>query len=206
MISGCVPTTYGSARGRKAPILTGVPDEFRWYPRIIAATCRFYSDCVYIEVGTGRGVALREIAPACAEVHGVDTRPEQGIELPEGARLWNMRSDEFFEAYDGSAPHVVFVDGDHSYEQAKRDYENAMRMLRPGGILFLHDTWPRDRADASSDFCGSVWKLAEELARSSEVESFTWPAFPGLTAVRRRGEGLGHGHLRERDVPGRSPE
>jgi methyltransferase family protein len=175
-----------------------MPDEFRWYPRIIAATCRFYHDCVYVEIGTGRGIALGEIAPACAEVHGVDVRPESDVDVPEGARFWNMPSDDFFSAYDGSSPHVIFIDGDHSYEQARRDFENALRLLRPGGIVFMHDTWPRDERDATDEFCGGVWKLAEELSESAEVESFTWPAFPGLTVVRRRGEGLGRGHLRER--------
>jgi Methyltransferase domain len=179
-----------------------VPREFRWYPAIIAATCRLYEDCVYIEVGTGRGLALAEIAPACGEVHGVDVRPESEVALPAGARFWQMASDEFFRSYDGSPPHVVFIDGDHSYAQARLDFEHALELLRPSGTIFLHDTWPRDEEDAQADFCGEVWRLADELARAPRLESFTWPAFPGLTAVRRRGEGLGRGHLREREPGG----
>ena len=173
------------------------PDEFRWYPRIIAATCRFYSNCVYVEIGTGRGITIKEIAPACAEVHGVDVRPPSEVDMPDGARYWHMSSDDFFRTYDGSPPHVIFVDGDHSYEQAKRDFENALELLRGAGIVFLHDTWPRDEQDATTEFSGTVWRLAEEIAATPELESFTWPAFPGLTAVRRRGEGMGRGHLRE---------
>ena len=94
-------------------------------------------------------------------------RPESEVDLPEGARFWNMPSDEFFSAYDGSPPHVIFIDGDHSYEQAKRDFENALRLLRPAGIVFMHDTWPRDESDATEEFCGGVWKLAEELSESA---------------------------------------
>jgi hypothetical protein len=174
------------------------PREFRWYPAIIAATCGLYENCVYVEVGTGRGISLQEIAPACAEVHGVDVRPRSEVDLPEGARFWEMASDEFFRGYDGSPPHVIFIDGDHSYEQAKRDFENALRLLRRSGTIFLHDTWPRDEQDATPEFCGDVWRLADEIAQADSLESFTWPAFPGLTAVRRRGEGLGRGNLRER--------
>ena len=109
--------------------------------------------------------------------------------MPPGTRFWNMRSDEFFERFDGSSPNVVFVDGDHSYEQAKRDFENALGILAPGGIIFLHDTWPRREEDTVAERCGTVLRLAEEIARSDSLESFTWPGFPGLTAVRRRGEG-----------------
>jgi hypothetical protein len=64
--------------------------------------------------------------------------------------------------------------------------------------VFLHDTWPRDENDTDPQMGGGVWRLAEELTTSRELETFTWPRFPGLTAVRRRGEGLGRGHLRER--------
>ena len=34
---------------------------------------------------------------------------------------------------------IVFVDGAHHYEAAKSDSENALRMLRPGGLAIWHD-------------------------------------------------------------------
>jgi len=34
---------------------------------------------------------------------------------------------------------MVFIDGDHSYEGARYDIEHSLPLLRPGGILVLHD-------------------------------------------------------------------
>ena len=182
---------------RKPEQLSPKLQAFYWHPPVIAATCSFLHACVYIEIGVSQGVSLRWIAPYCAVVHGVDIRPESHVEMPPGGRYWSMPSDEFFRVYDGPAPNVVFVDGDHSYEQAKRDFENALRLLAKGGVIFLHDTWPRTEQDTD---CGTVWQLADEIAGRPELESFTWPFFPGLTAVRRRGEGVGAGHVREADA------
>lgn len=43
------------------------------------------------------------------------------------------------------APHLwagfdfIFIDGDHRYESVKADIENALRLLKPGGVLAFHD-------------------------------------------------------------------
>lgn len=39
---------------------------------------------------------------------------------------------------------LVFVDGSHAYDYAKKDSETAMRLIRPGGIVLWHDygIWP----------------------------------------------------------------
>lgn len=100
--------------------------------------------------------------------------------IPRLARFWHMPSDEFFARYDGSPPSLVFIDGAHTYEQSKRDYENATRILAPGGVIALHDTRPADEADTSLDRCGEVWRLEREIVG----QKFTFETFPGLTLVR----------------------
>ena len=39
---------------------------------------------------------------------------------------------------------LVFVDGSHAYDYAKKDSETAMRLVRPGGTVLSHDygVWP----------------------------------------------------------------
>ena len=34
---------------------------------------------------------------------------------------------------------AIFIDGDHSYEGVKADYENYVPMVRPGGVVAFHD-------------------------------------------------------------------
>jgi predicted O-methyltransferase YrrM len=99
--------------------------------------------------------------------------------MPPAARFWQMPSDEFFARYDGSPPSLVFVDGGHSYEQARRDYDNAVRILAPGGVVALHDTRPGEDAETAPERCGEVWRVEREITEPK----FTFEAFPGLTIV-----------------------
>lgn len=55
-----------------------------------------------------------------------------------------MSSDDFFESLDMSDPDfqpfdLVHVDGDHSFEQVRRDAESAWRAVRDGGYIVFDD-------------------------------------------------------------------
>lgn len=39
----------------------------------------------------------------------------------------------------GSPLDLLFIDGDHSYEGVKRDFEMYAPLVRPGGLIVLHD-------------------------------------------------------------------
>jgi hypothetical protein len=150
-----------------------------WYTEVLAGIALSYPDCVYVEIGVEHGVSMTVVAPCCREAHGCDIEDRSGA-MPSGTRFWHMPSDEFFARYDGSAPSLIFIDGDHAYEQAERDYENARRILAPGGLIALHDTAPESEADRTPSRCGDVWRLEREISDPK----FTFRAFPGLTLVR----------------------
>ncbi|MEA2198088.1 MAG: hypothetical protein QOJ25_2139 [Solirubrobacteraceae bacterium] len=150
-----------------------------WYTQVLAGIALSYPDCCYVEIGVEYGVSMTVIARHCREAHGCDIDDRSHL-MPRGARFWHMPSDEFFATYDGSPPTLTFIDGGHTYEQAKRDYENAKRILAPGGIIALHDTWPGDKANTTPDRCGDVWRLEREIT----TQKFTFEVFPGLTLVR----------------------
>jgi len=72
--------------------------------------------------------------------------------LPQAVQL---SSDDFFAAWGerrrvpgllggevnlGGPISMVFIDGDHTYEQARRDLDNAERWLAPGGYALLDDS------------------------------------------------------------------
>lgn len=88
-----------------------------------------------------------------------------------------MASDDFFEAWSKRENHqdifgnraqlggplaFCYVDGNHEYEQARRDAENALEFLVPGGWLLLDD---------SADHLpfGSV-RVARELCRRTDLK------------------------------------
>jgi hypothetical protein len=76
------------------------------------------------------------------------------------SHAFELTSDAFFQMWDSAAKATdlygrvvevggqfgfVYIDGDHTYEQCRRDFENADRHLAPGGYILFDDS-----ADASS--------------------------------------------------------
>lgn len=54
----------------------------------------------------------------------------------------------------------IFIDGDHSYNGAKKDFENALKALAPDGIIAFHDS------NVHEEGMG-VWKLMDELKKDA---------------------------------------
>lgn len=84
-----------------------------------------------------------------------------------------MLSNEFFDVWRRSADVIdvfgrslrlagpvsfCYIDGDHSYEQARQDFENCHEFLEPGGFILFDDS-----ADGSD---WEVCKVVEEVAAS----------------------------------------
>lgn len=58
-----------------------------------------------------------------------------------GARLTPVRKrSEALQAGDVPVPvHLAFIDGDHSYEAVRRDFDTVARWLATDGVIALHD-------------------------------------------------------------------
>ena len=95
-------------------------------------------------------------------------------ELPSTIELW---SDDFFAAWRAGRELVdvfgrparlggplgfVFIDGNHRYDFARRDFDNTDEFLAPGGFVLLDDS-----ADA---FGLDPARLAREIARRPDYE------------------------------------
>lgn len=53
-------------------------------------------------------------------------------------------SDSFFKSTNDTW-NVIFLDGDHSYNQVKKDTENALLHLETNGLIIWHDIYNKDR-------------------------------------------------------------
>lgn len=133
---------------------------------------------VVVEVGTARGGTLflfsRVAAPDALLV---------SVDLPHGAfgggyppwriplyrsfargaqRVGLLRGDshadetlERVQALLGGRPvDFLFVDGDHTYDGVKRDYELYSPLVRRGGLIAFHDVVPQGA-------CEDVWQVGE---------------------------------------------
>lgn len=74
-------------------------------------------------------------------------------------------SDSFFESIKDSGMkfNFIYIDGAHEYSQVKRDIENALKYIAPGGTIAGHDY-----------YYGDVNKAVHELLGSVETLSNTW--------------------------------
>lgn len=56
----------------------------------------------------------------------------------------------------------IFLDGDHSYEGVKKDYQNAMKVLAPNGQIAFHDSNVHEPGMG-------VWQLMDELKKERDL-------------------------------------
>ena len=110
----------------------------------------------------------------------------------ENSKVYNMKSDDFFSSIEVAGigePKLAlaFIDGDHTYEQVKKDFNNTFKYVVKGGYIFLHDTLPPSKEWTVPEKCGTVYKLREEIEEMS-LRNFTFErsAFDvGLTMIRK---------------------
>jgi hypothetical protein len=131
---------------------------------LVNLLCASKLDGSYLEIGC-QGNNLFNSVPMLSKI-GVD---------PESGGTHRAYSDDFFGA-NSMYFDVIFIDGLHIYEQARRDVVNAIKFLKPGGWVAIHDVLPDDAVSehvpiiSSGPWCGDVWKVAFELASTSGID------------------------------------
>lgn len=120
-----------------------------WILPIMWSVARKYPGGVFGEIGTRSGVSTTMFALAARDVGGkvysMDISTEDRDEavynlgisgLSKYVTLMQCDSHEtdFPELVD-----VLFIDGDHSYEGVKADYERHAPRVNEGGTIFFHD-------------------------------------------------------------------
>jgi hypothetical protein len=86
---------------------------------------------------------------------------------------------------------LIFIDGLHHANQVKKDFENALACLAPGGFIVLHDCNPPTEATtcvprgAQREWCGDVYKFACSLQEYSGIDFITADFDYGCAVVWR---------------------
>jgi predicted O-methyltransferase YrrM len=87
-------------------------------------------------------------------------RPGQRIELVRRDSQQEETAREVARRAGGPVD-FLFLDGDHRYDGVRRDYELYEPLVRPGGLVALHDV-----ADAPPELVGDVPRFWRELVSS----------------------------------------
>ena len=122
---------------------------------------------------------------------------EQSIEQFKPFITDQVTSDDFFarntEKFD-----LVFIDGDHSYEQSLKDLNNALKVIPVGGFVILHDAMPSSlEATQISNlgkgpYNGGVWATMVSAIRSNNgsLQIGTIPYDWGIGIVKKLSEDI----------------
>lgn len=136
----------------------------------------------YLEIGVLFGDSLH--LAKCPAI-GIDPEPRLRYHQPS-ARIFAMTSDQFFEdVVDPGArdPNMdlayidnvladqldlVFIDGQHLFEFALRDFQNMEQYANERTVVVFDDVLPRNQHEAAREQCpgdwtGDVWKVPKLL-------------------------------------------
>ena len=166
--------------GRMRPTQTA--EEILW----LLAQVRERQPRVVVEIGTDEGGTLflwpRAAAPD-ALIVALDSRPMgrlgrvspyalvrrgfarngQRVKLLLPRDSHDPRTvEELRRLLSGASVDFLFIDGDHSYEGVKMDFDLYSPLVRPGGIVALHDI--------ASTLAPGVKRFWSELVASHETE------------------------------------
>jgi predicted O-methyltransferase YrrM len=70
---------------------------------------------------------------------------------------------------------LLFIDGDHSYEGVKADFANYSSLVRPGGLIVLHDIVPdysTRHGKPTANYTGGVPIFWQELKTKHKTSEF----------------------------------
>lgn len=130
---------------------------------------RIAADQYVLEIGSAWGFSTVLMALAGAHVTAVDPHEDHGT-YPQfmanleayGVRdrvdVYRIRSDQFRSTVDHPWFDLVFIDGDHTEHGARFDCRLARQLVRPGGLIAVHDYtaehWPSVVLAVDSELAG----------------------------------------------------
>ena len=71
---------------------------------------------------------------------------------------------------------VIFIDGDHTYDGVKKDFELYSDLINKGGIICFHDIWDTEEHHRQGCYVDKFWNEIKENYRHDELgkEIKTW--------------------------------
>jgi predicted O-methyltransferase YrrM len=186
------------------------PLQSRWEFRKLLEEVARVRPKAMLEIGTAKGGSLLSFARLSApDAHIVSVdlpggpfgggyplwkvplyrafaRPGQRLDLVRGDSHSARTFAHVERLLGGRTLDFLFIDGDHRYEGVRSDFETYKSLMRPGGMIALHDVVaPRpDRPLSKGNQPGDVYRFWAELAAEHPTqETFVDPADHGCWGI-----------------------
>ena len=128
---------WKNTRGHALPTI-----ERHWLRMMAEEAEANFSSTVLVNIGIFLGASMYCLRAGASKARlvGIDTVYPQGYTLePEMlAEIIVGDSGEAFRGFEGPV-HLIFVDGDHSYEGVMADILGWAPKIVPGGVMAFHD-------------------------------------------------------------------
>jgi len=144
----------------------------------------------YLELGISKAKCFNRVAPYFEFSHAVDISRKSFDYIKENSFIvtFEYTTDEYFSFHKNNMLYkciyfdMIFIDACHKYENVLNDFINSYSVIKPGGIIILHDTFsPCKEYD---EHCQDAYKIRDYL-KNNNFEAVTLPFYFGLTIVRK---------------------
>lgn len=145
---------------------------------------------IYVELGLYEGETMKKVLPYVTKAFGVDLKKNSHLEEleknnPKLTIEYNT-TDSFFTKFTERID-MAFIDADHCFESAKRDFDNVLSRLSDNGIIFMHDTDPINDSYFDFGLCGDSYKLVPLLEERNDINIITLPLTEaGLSIIMKK--------------------
>jgi len=104
------------------------------------------------------------------------------LNLENNIKTYLVTSEEFAQKYNKNKYQYIYIDGDHSYDGVKKDFELFWPKLEEGGLMVFHDAFVKNWGKLKNF---GVWKLWQELELDSKI-IFPFPKESGLGIIQKK--------------------
>lgn len=126
----------------------------------------------YLEIGVYDGINFMNVD--CSEKIGIDP---SFAKLHTSARPYcvRMTSNEFFNSIPTDQLFdIIFIDGDHTYEQVVKDIANSKKHLSVNGVIIMHDVYVFDEKQTvyndDSVYMGTTYQAFIQQVMMNEIK------------------------------------
>lgn len=132
----------------------------------------------YLEIGVQARQCFNQIRIPFK--FGVDPKPMAPVDFLGTSDVFFTQNQETFD--------IIFIDGDHTAEQAYKDIINSQKCLKENGTIVLHDCNPTSERmqrpkRVTSQWTGDVWKAFVYYRQEIDPHSFVIDSDWGLGII-----------------------
>jgi predicted O-methyltransferase YrrM len=113
-------------------------------------------DCIDPMITLGHYAESAEEKPEEFAGYSADEFHERLKPVKDYYTLHQMTSEEAVKMYSDGSIDFLMIDGDHSYEGVKKDLQNYLPKMRPGGLIAGDDAFVPEIVQAVKDVAGHL--------------------------------------------------